>query len=59
MSEIAACNNVCAKYENALDCGELDPAVYIPIFMEELKKAGLDTIIAQKQAQLDAWLAAK
>lgn len=59
MAEIAACNNVCAKYRNPLDCGELDPDVYIPIFLEELKAAGLDTIIAEKQAQLDAWLAAK
>lgn len=59
MSEIAACNNVCAKYKNALECGELDPAQYVPVFLEELKKAGIDTIIAEKQAQLDAWLAAK
>jgi len=59
MSEIAACNNVCAKYKNALECGELDPAVYVPLFLEELQKAGVDKVIAEKQAQLDAWLAAK
>lgn len=59
LSEIAACNNVCAKYKNALECGELDPAVYVPMFLDELQKAGVDTIIAEKQAQLDAWMASK
>lgn len=59
LAEIAACNNVVAKYGNAMECGELDPDVYLPIFVEELKAAGVDTIIAEKQAQLDAWLASK
>ena len=37
--------------------GELDPEEALPKFNEELKAAGLDTIIAEKQAQLDAFLA--
>ena len=57
LNEITACNNVRDKYENALSCGTLDPQVTIPRYVEELKSAGIDTIIAEKQSQLDAWLA--
>ena len=56
MNEITACNNVIAKYETGLRWGVLDPAEVLPKFNEELKAAGLDTIIAEKQAQLDAFL---
>ena len=55
MTEITACSNVKAKYENALFCGALDPATTIPKFVEELKDAGVDDIIAEKQRQLDEW----
>ena len=48
-----------AKYKNALDCGSLNPEEAVPKMMQELKDAGIDTIIAEKQAQLDAWAAAK
>lgn len=57
LPEIAAVNNVLAKYVNALDCGDLDPTDTLPRFEKELKNAGIDKIIAEKQAQLDAWLA--
>lgn len=57
MNEITACNNVIAKYDVGLRWGELDPAEILPKFNEELKAAGLDTIIAEKQAQLDEFLA--
>lgn len=59
MNEITACNNVIAKYDTALRWGELDPAEALPKFNEELKAAGLETIIAEKQAQLDDFLAQK
>lgn len=58
LSQIAACNNVAQKYKNALECGELDPSVYLPRFIKELKEAGVDTIIAEKQRQVDEWLKA-
>ena len=45
------------KYKNGLECGMLDPAETLPQMNQELKDAGLDTIIAEKQAQLHAWLA--
>lgn len=57
LNEVTACNNVKAKYENALNCGMLNPDEALPKFIEELKAAGLDTILQEKQAQLDAWIA--
>ena len=57
-NEVTACANVVAKYGPALECGSLDPDTTIPKFLEELKAAGADTIIAEKQKQLDAWLEA-
>ena len=57
-NEVTACANVTAKYGPALECGSLDPETTIPKFLDELKAAGADTIIAEKQKQLDAWLEA-
>ena len=56
MNEITACSNVIAKYETALRWGELDPAEALPQFNQELYDAGLQTIIDDKQAQLDEFL---
>lgn len=58
-NELAALSNVKAKYVAALGSGSVDPATTLPEFNEELKKAGLDKVIATKQEQLDAWLAQK
>ena len=57
-NEVTACANVTAKYGPALECGSLDPETTIPKFLDELKAAGADTIIAEKQRQLDDWLKA-
>lgn len=59
LNEITACANVKDKYVKGLELGVLNPEETLPVFLEELKAAGIDTIIAEKQAQLDAWLAAK
>jgi putative aldouronate transport system substrate-binding protein len=56
MNEITACNNVIAKYELGLRWGELNPAEALPEFNEELYAAGLQTIMDEKQKQLDAYL---
>ena len=58
LNEIAASNNVTAKFVSALECGSLDPATTLPRLAQALKNAGVDTIIAEKQKQLDEWLAA-
>lgn len=54
-NELTYCNNVVEKYAKGLECGELDPEKVLPAFISELKDAGIDRIIAEKQAQLDAW----
>ncbi len=59
LNEITACNNATAKYTTALECGSLDPETTIPKLNQELKEAGIERIIAEKQAQLDKWLETK
>ncbi len=54
--EIVRCNAVTDKYLYGLDNGYLDPEETLPEFRAALKEAGIDTIIAEKQKQLDAWL---
>ena len=57
-TEYTAVTNVIEQYLPGLVCGSVDPATEIPIFLERLEEAGLGDIIAAKQAQLDAWVAA-
>jgi len=59
LNEVTACQNIYTKYNPALLGGQLDPEITIPKFVEELKKAGIGTIIAEKQKQIDAWAANK
>lgn len=56
-NEVTACTNVVAKYNKALLCGALNPAETLDKFNQELKDAGIDNIISEKQTQLDEWLA--
>ncbi|WP_028973693.1 ABC transporter substrate-binding protein [Spirochaeta cellobiosiphila] len=56
LNEVTACNNVIAKYEAGLVTGCLNPDTTIPKFNAELKTAGIDTIILEKQKQLNDWL---
>ena len=44
------------KYYNGLILGCLNPDEAIPKFNDELEKAGINTIINEKQRQLDVWL---
>lgn len=56
-NETTACANVAAKYTIGIESGALDPNEALPKFQKELKEAGIDTIIAEKQRQLDEWAA--
>ena len=56
INEITACNNVTAKYLNALNCGSLNPDESLPKMNNELKEAGIEKIIQEKQTQLDTWM---
>lgn len=52
---VTAVNNVLAEYRFGLENGELDPEVYLPLFLSALESSGINEVIAEKQAQLDAW----
>lgn len=56
-NEIAAVTAVNSQYIKGLECGSLDPATAIDEFNKALYAAGLEAILTEKQAQLDAWLA--
>ncbi len=55
-NEITQLDNICSKYQIGLETGALDPAVYLDEFNKALKSAGLDAVIAEKQAQVNAFL---
>ena len=57
--QVSACVNVIAQYYNPLMNGEVDIDEVLPQFQQALHDAGIDAIIAEKQKQLDAWLASK
>ena len=56
-NELTEVTNVHSEYAPGLETGTTDPATELPKFIEALKNAGIDKIIAEKQTQLDAWLA--
>ncbi len=56
-TEISSCDSVKTEFQMAIEMGFVDPSVELPKFIEKLKAAGLDTIMSEKQKQLDAWVA--
>ena len=59
INEIAATYNVVTQYMVVLGTGAVDPDIYLPEFIQKLKDADIDAIVAEKQEQLDRWLAAQ
>ena len=59
MNEVAAVSNVVSQYVKPLIYGDVNPDDYYPQFIEALKAAGIDTIIADYQTQVNDWLTAK
>jgi len=57
-TQVAAVSNVVDQYLKVLTFGDVDPDEFYPQFLDALKVAGIDDIIADYQAQADAWLAA-
>ncbi|MDO4322391.1 MAG: ABC transporter substrate-binding protein [Lachnospiraceae bacterium] len=55
-TQIAALDNVYNQYAPSIGSGTVDPEEYVPKFVEALKTAGVDTVIEEKQKQLDAYL---
>lgn len=58
-TETANCSSTCDEYLNSLICGSVDIDTIYPQFIEKLKIAGADKIIAEKQKQIDEWLKTK
>ncbi|AIQ19636.1 MULTISPECIES: ABC transporter substrate-binding protein [unclassified Paenibacillus] len=58
-TEVAACKAVMDEFDTSLDTGSVDPDTVLTKYAEKLKKAGVEKIIAEKQNQLDAFLAAQ
>lgn len=56
-AEYSSVLNVINQYLPGLNTGSLDPDTELPNFIKALKDAGMDRIVAEKQKQLDAWLA--
>lgn len=57
--EVNYCILVVNKYNNALLSGYLNPQEALPAFLKELEDAGINTVITEKQRQLDRWLELK
>lgn len=57
-TQIAAVSSVVEEYHDTLAYGAMDPEVIYPEFLAKLEAAGVDDVLAEMQAQVDAWLAA-
>ena len=58
-TQYSAISDAIKTYRTALECGSVDPDEVLPKFLDALKAAGMDDVIAKNQANLDAWLANK
>ncbi|MEO3945467.1 ABC transporter substrate-binding protein [Gorillibacterium sp. CAU 1737] len=58
-TEIATCKDIMKEYDATLDTGSVDPDTVLAKYVDKLKKAGMEKVIAEKQTQLDAFLASK
>ena len=58
-SEVAAVETVMEQYCYSFNAGALDPDKALPEFIDALKAAGIDKVIAENQRQLDEWAANK
>lgn len=58
-SIVDRCKAVADKYHNVLMSGYLDPEDALPRFLAELEEAGIGEVMAEKQSQLDSWLATR
>lgn len=58
-TQYTAVRNVLTQYLPGIYCGSVDPDTEVPKMIEALNAAGYQDILNAKQAQLDAWAAAK
>lgn len=57
-TQIANCSSIISEMLPSLASGSIDPETKIPEFLSRLESAGVNDIIAEKQAQIEAWKAA-
>jgi len=55
-SQMASLANVAAQYALALDCGAVDPETELPKFLDALNAAGMESYLAEANAQMAAYL---
>ena len=58
-AEYSAVSAVIQQYIPSINCGTLDPETNLAEFQSALKAAGIDTVIAENQTQLDEWAASQ
>ncbi|CAM4258077.1 putative aldouronate transport system substrate-binding protein [Paenibacillus endophyticus] len=58
-NELTAITNVTNRYKSVLETGSVAPDSVLKEFITQLKAAGMDKVIEEKQKQLDAWAASK
>ncbi|MBC7959593.1 MAG: ABC transporter substrate-binding protein [Vallitaleaceae bacterium] len=58
-TEYSALNSVSEEFLPVLLTGSVDPEEYLPKFLDKLKEAGSEKVIAEIQKQYDAFLAGK
>ncbi|MGG1519315.1 ABC transporter substrate-binding protein [Paenibacillus oryzisoli] len=58
-NEEAAIVNIYNAYIDGLSTGVIDYEKELPVFIDKMKKAGLDKVIAEKQKQVDEFLKTK
>lgn len=56
-TELATLANVGEEYALALSVGAIDPATALPEFLEKLDAAGINTVLDEANAQLEAYFA--
>lgn len=57
-TELAALSNVAGQYALSLSTGTVDPETVLPEFLSALESAGINTVVDEANAQLDAYFAA-
>lgn len=57
-NELISIESVKKEFEDGIKSGQLDPEKSLPKFIEKLKAAGSDKVVAEAQKQVDAWRAA-
>ena len=58
-NEMAALSNIAAEYALALCTGSVDPAEKLPEFLQKLEDNGMQTLMDEANAQLEAFMASR